>query len=181
MTDQVLATTYSKVLASPSDASTFTELRYLRGTEPTEAGVIDLGVGSGTVGAAFKFMPFAFGPPGSQFWVSLTGWSPLGSNQAEMVWIGISLGTFWCFTDVVTGPIKRPGIEPDRLVSELDSFCSIIMQTSGPPASRYSLDYPVVTPGLVFVPTLGSQKIKFDFALGDCVPGVGMNALWARA
>lgn len=170
---------FSKVLESPSDAQQFSELQYVRATEPTEDGVID--IGSGNVFAAFKIIPFAVGSAGNQFWMSITGWSPIGTQPNSMVWLGMSLGMFWCGVGDIPGPPNRPGLEPDRIVSSQENFCSRVFQYGGVPMVGMSADAWGITPVVLMLPTMGCQKIKFDFALGECEVGLGMNALWARA
>ncbi len=143
---------------------------------PFDIGVFDIGYGGAKSCQQILVLPYAYGEPGAEFWMRVYGWRLFGSKSADWIWIPTLLAELACMTSTRSGPPREPG-QTSLLIREKEYVCDAIVPTAGVPG--------IVAPGRGLiawftVPTLGCQKVQFDFMIGDEGPGFP-NALWARA
>jgi hypothetical protein len=189
----ILLSKLARARRDPSQAHTLSKEPLVRVLQPgtlpdgeTEYAVHVLG--QTTAGELLRVIPTVTGPPGSAFWMSVTGWTQGGSQKGEIVWVGTPLADFYCASGhPCRGPIPDNQANPgDRLVSPVESLCDFAALAGGSlgygerAGEIVQFGYGSGAPAVIYLNPRGVQLVQFDFGRISPEHTIGMNALWGR-
>ncbi len=120
--------------------------------------------------------PYCEGPAGSQFWVRVYGWRPVGGSvetRQTRVWLPTLLVQLFC----IAGDLSGSSVASGYALLQTENLCDTISLVSGWPGATGE----IVSSGPGFaafaeIELRGAKKFSFEFEQSD---NVGMNALWA--
>lgn len=149
-------------------------------------GFVVCGEGNGNTVESIAIQPFCDAPQGSLFSMRLFYWNRRGNNPDDVLWIGTPLVEILCSVSNVCGP-AFPALGSGHL--ENNRLCDQLTLTAGNvgfSGEIYSFGAGSDLPAMVNCEIQGAMLLSFDFQAvdpnnpGQAIPGVNMNAYWAK-
>lgn len=136
--------------------------------EPTGAGVIDLFRPLGGANS-LRLMPFGAGADNSTLSVRVIGWSCVGDNAGNNLWVPTILAEYSAILSAAVGVAGRAVLDTERFADQV----TLVTGNDGVDTSKISPAND--TPAHVLVDLKGCQKVEVVFQLGTAT---GANALF---
>ncbi len=148
--------------------------------------VVNLGHGGGLTVQRIKIMPFCEGPPGSIFWTTIFGWSPVGTveeDPTKAAWLFNLLAQFMCVAGDIHGPQPLDNVQTTNALLPGENLCDGLSLTAGVLGLNgfINSNFPGTgIPAVAAIEVFGAKKVSFDFSFPQEIQPIGMNCFMSR-
>jgi hypothetical protein len=174
MSCETVSSGYKKALATNSTDTSFTSL-IPTGTEPTGAGVINLGWGGVLSPNFLELIPYGVGDDDDEFSMRVTSWKVFGNDPETWLWVPKPILEVAVIMCTAVGVAGRQVVATERFVDTISIVNSI--GASGESVRIISPTGNLI--GSILLDVQGSQKVQLTFDATTGSP-TSMNCLWAR-
>jgi hypothetical protein len=155
MTSETAILPFGELLATNSTDTAFTA-NAATATEPTGAGIIDLGARPNGMPNTLLLVPFGAGAGDTTFDMRVTGWAYVGT-----LWVPVVLAEFNCTLGTATGVAGQPVANTDQFVDTI-TLATAHAGSNGVSVSVVSPAGNLVAHALVDCKGFGKIEIEFD-------------------